>query len=316
MKGFFCLIASISIHAGLAYLLFDDFNFSVGKVGDSIDEEGLSENVNAGETNIEVDLISKKIDLPKPKAVTPKDIPKSDLKLKKVVARKKTKSESNLKADKSQPDLEMEVKKPEIELDDLVVVPKVNLDLQNKKEIVDESNLENLIDEPVDINSLNNQMEIDKPTISINEKDSNLDESSVFESQASEGFDQNLDEFVLGGSGSDLKIFSANDLTPISGHRVHYPLESRRLKESGRVKIHLYFDANGIITKSVIIQGSGYSRLDNAVIEGVQYFKFKPMGFPFIYQTNFYFEPEVASMQDNKNGSVIGGSIKSEGGLY
>jgi len=56
--------------------------------------------------------------------------------------------------------------------------------------------------------------------------------------------------------------------------------------------VDLYFDKLGILVDNRITKSSGFKRLDDAAIKSVRNMRFRAMGFPFIYQTNFDFELE------------------------
>jgi TonB family protein len=55
-----------------------------------------------------------------------------------------------------------------------------------------------------------------------------------------------------------------------------YPEESRKLKEEGLVMIHAEVDPQGKVNSVILIQSSGFPLLDDAALETVQGWQFKP----------------------------------------
>jgi protein TonB len=51
---------------------------------------------------------------------------------------------------------------------------------------------------------------------------------------------------------------------------------SRRLGEQGRVVLEVYILANGTVGEAKIKQSSGFSRLDNAALQAVKKWRYKP----------------------------------------
>lgn len=96
-----------------------------------------------------------------------------------------------------------------------------------------------------------------------------------------------------GISDSGLRIFKENDIIPlINAAPIDYPKESIELKEEGIVRMDLYFDNFGNLVDSKITKSSGFIRLDEVARESVSQMRFRAMGYPFVYQTNFDFELE------------------------
>ncbi len=63
---------------------------------------------------------------------------------------------------------------------------------------------------------------------------------------------------------ADLAVRCAHRPTP------EYPASARRLRESGRVVLKVWLNANGKVERSQVAQSSGFPRLDNAAIATVE----------------------------------------------
>ncbi len=58
---------------------------------------------------------------------------------------------------------------------------------------------------------------------------------------------------------------------------IDYPRLSRRLNESGVVIVRIFIDAAGVPRQAQVATSSGFPRLDEAAVAGLQRFRFKPM---------------------------------------
>lgn len=63
---------------------------------------------------------------------------------------------------------------------------------------------------------------------------------------------------------ADLAVHCTHRPTP------EYPASARRLRESGRVVVKVWLNANGKVERSQVAQSSGFPRLDNAAIATVE----------------------------------------------
>lgn len=57
---------------------------------------------------------------------------------------------------------------------------------------------------------------------------------------------------------------------------LHYPTQSRRLGEQGRVNVRVLVDANGLPQEVRVARSSGFQRLDDAALATVRATRFKP----------------------------------------
>ena len=55
-----------------------------------------------------------------------------------------------------------------------------------------------------------------------------------------------------------------------------YPALSKRLGEQGKVVVRVFIDTDGNATQAEIRTSSGYDRLDQAAMDGIRKWRFKP----------------------------------------
>lgn len=67
-------------------------------------------------------------------------------------------------------------------------------------------------------------------------------------------------------------------VAPVLGSVVpaKYPLESKAAKEEGTVKLRVIVDAAGWTTSARVLESSGYPRLDDAALEAVRHWRYRP----------------------------------------
>ena len=165
--------------------------------------------------------------------------------------------------------------------------------------------LENLIESPVDLDELTNlenedpepRAKIDIPTKLksdgevLNNNSEILDNLNI-DTNPSQGLGFKEDGTNEATSYGDTQIYFENDLTPITNHSVSYPEESKQSREAGTVKMDIFYDENGELEKARILKSSGHNRLDKAALMGIRTLKFKSLGHPFVFRTNFNFRLE------------------------
>jgi TonB family protein len=66
------------------------------------------------------------------------------------------------------------------------------------------------------------------------------------------------------------------ELRPKEGCKPVYPDRSRRLGESGVVFVKMLVQVDGVPTQIHVAKSSGYTRLDQAAVEGASCFRFEP----------------------------------------
>ena len=55
-----------------------------------------------------------------------------------------------------------------------------------------------------------------------------------------------------------------------------YPAVSKRMNETGTTIVRVYIDADGKVLDIQLKKSSGYDRLDQAVLDGIRRWRFKP----------------------------------------
>jgi protein TonB len=63
----------------------------------------------------------------------------------------------------------------------------------------------------------------------------------------------------------------------IAGKPPRYPVESRRKREQGTVLLALTLAPDGSVDTIAVARSSGFSRLDNAALDAVRRWRWKPM---------------------------------------
>lgn len=58
--------------------------------------------------------------------------------------------------------------------------------------------------------------------------------------------------------------------------QLHYPLESRRLREQGKVVLYVHVTRLGYVDTVRLLESSGYPRLDDAAVQAVSSWCFRP----------------------------------------
>lgn len=72
------------------------------------------------------------------------------------------------------------------------------------------------------------------------------------------------------------KIIPASSVQYLEPIVLEYPRLSKRLGETGRVRVRVFIDESGTATQVQVERSSGHSRLDDAAVAAVQKARFKP----------------------------------------
>jgi protein TonB len=102
----------------------------------------------------------------------------------------------------------------------------------------------------------------------------NIDVSAAFAPVADEMADGEGN--AEGGEGQNDYVGADYRANYLSNPKPKYPLQSRRLREQGLVKLRVHITAQGRAGEVVLHASSGFERLDREAIDAVKRWKFRP----------------------------------------
>lgn len=102
---------------------------------------------------------------------------------------------------------------------------------------------------------------------------------------------------VSAGTGEP-RTLSATEIAYLQPPRVHYPSMSRRLGEQGKVMLRVLVDPQGLPAQVVLVDSSGYPRLDEAASSAAKRARFRPYTENGVAQTVWVLLPIVFSLEE------------------